>query len=160
MSIKMTEEFASAMVTVIPVVLLVATVEYHELSRRVSEETKSRVAEAVEAGTDGPQVVRDVLNSPLIKGLKNVQAAWYGVLTLHVLAEMYLIFWLADDKRPGDPPFALYVASIGCLGFLMVVAGVVSMTLLKSRETRRRLHALHVQLVRDQARQTAGESMD
>ncbi|QUC63005.1 hypothetical protein IOD14_43125 [Streptomyces sp. A2-16] len=132
----MTGEFASAMVTVIPVVLLVATVEFNEIEKR-ADETEQRAIEAARGeGLSDRQAMQSVSASPLLRGLRNLQTVWYAALTLHIFAEAYLIFWLADDARPADVFFAWFVSVTGCSGFVMLLAAVVAAKKIKNRKVR------------------------
>jgi hypothetical protein len=146
----MTDGFASAMVTVLPVILLVATVQYNELGKRAAEANRQLTAEALREGWDEARFVQLVEHSPLIRRLKGLQAWWWTVLFLHVMAEVYLIFWLADDARPGHPAFAMLVAGVACLGFSTIVVEIVLMTLAATSEELRRLAAMRARF--DQAR--------
>lgn len=150
MSLKMTDGFASAMVTVLPVILLVATVQYNELGKRAAEANRQLTAEALQDGWDEARFVQLVEDSRLIRRLKGMQAWWWTMLFLHAITEVYLIFWLADDARPGHPAFAMFVATVACLGFVTIVVEIVFMTLAATGEEVRRLAAMRARI--DQAR--------
>jgi hypothetical protein len=146
----MTEEFASAMVTVIPVILLVAVVEFNEGEKRAAEAARSLALEAQASGVEAGRVVRKVMNSRVLRRIKNVQSAWYAVLTFHVLAEGYLILWLADDHRPASPGYAWFVVLTACAGFLMTLASVVLTRAARGSETYRYLRGLHTQMLAEE----------
>jgi hypothetical protein len=135
----MTDDFASAMVTVLPVILLVATVQFNELGKRAREVTHQLTTEALRDGWNEVRFVQQVERSPLIRRLRGLQAWWWAMLTIHVLAEVYLIGWLADDGRPAQPGFAVLVAMTACLGFLTIAAEVALMTAATTTEELRRL---------------------
>ncbi|MFI0135569.1 hypothetical protein [Streptomyces luteogriseus] len=138
----MTDDFASAMVTVLPVILLVATVQFNELGKRAEETNRRLTTEALQDGWNEARYVQQVERSPLIRRLKGLQAWWWTVLTLHVMAEVYLVFWLADDGRPAQPAFAMLVATVACLGFVTIAMEIALMTLAATGEEIRRQAAM------------------
>ncbi|WP_327668006.1 MULTISPECIES: hypothetical protein [unclassified Streptomyces] len=97
---KMTEEFASAMVTVIPIIGLVATVE-------VSSHF-SRYLEMLERG-EGDMYSRRATTGA-VKG-------WVLIGAAHVVAEWMLVEWLVSTDRPESPKMAMFIAITGCVGF-------------------------------------------
>lgn len=100
----MTEAYASSMVTVIPVMLLIGAVEGAGLIRRWK---------------DDPGKIKDweVAALPL----------YLGVAFSHVVVEIVLMVWLATPHvRPKSPFLALSTASVAGVGFLSLIAAMVS----------------------------------
>ncbi|MFI7352021.1 hypothetical protein ACIBSR_37920 [Streptomyces sp. NPDC049936] len=103
MTYKMTDDYASTMVTVIPVILVVATVEFQALVKR---EPRPSARE----GLTG----RLAWDTALL-------VMWSGVIVSHAFVELKLIMWLATTERPESPQLAWAVAFIAWLGLACVV---------------------------------------
>ncbi|CAL9323429.1 hypothetical protein [Streptomyces sp. SudanB66_2053] len=104
MAFEMTEEYASAMVTVIPVLMIVATVEVQTLAKR-------REVQPPPDDANPWTVFRNY--GPM------VQLGLYGLLAAsHGVAELKLITWLATTQRDPDPTMARDTALIGMGGFV------------------------------------------
>ncbi|MFI8220219.1 hypothetical protein [Streptomyces sp. NPDC085932] len=104
MAYKMTDDYASTMVTVIPVILVVATVEFQALAKR---EPRPSARE----GLTG----RLVWDTALL-------VMWNGLIVSHAAVEMALITWLATTERPESPELARTVAFVAWLGLACVAA--------------------------------------
>ncbi|MFJ5829513.1 hypothetical protein [Streptomyces sp. NPDC093089] len=135
----MTEEFAGAMVTVIP---LLGSAEFLKVSGTFME----RLIPTLDR--EGLEVVHKLLGrqhdvatpsqpeepSPLERlGSmlhKEVRfwtnTAWLILACLHVYAEFRLIQWLATTERPEAPAMAQYVTKIATAGFVMLILGALA----------------------------------
>ncbi|MGW1089647.1 hypothetical protein ACWD4L_25820 [Streptomyces sp. NPDC002596] len=137
---KMTEEFASAMVTVIPIILLLGWAEVQKLSttyvakkapsldreiraamyRILSQEAGSQA----DADTSSGQEAENRKPPGQAKIFEGLFAVVWGVLAvLHVLAELYLVRWLATTERAPSPGMARNVTLIAGAGFVMLLVG-------------------------------------
>lgn len=133
---EMSEEFASAMVTVIPIILLLGWAEATKLSNvfvaakapAVDREVRAALVRIANDGTESPdrgdspqEPVRQV---PFARSLEVVLGLTWGVLAvLHVWAEVSLIRWLATTERPPSPDLAERVTEIAGAGFVMLLIG-------------------------------------
>ncbi|MEU1916153.1 hypothetical protein [Streptomyces massasporeus] len=97
MAYRMTDDYASTMVTVIPVILVVATVEFQALVKR---EPRPSARE----GLTGRLAWDPVL-----------LVMWNGLIVRRAAVEMKLIMWLATTDRPESPELAWAVAFISTL---------------------------------------------
>ncbi|MFF2475094.1 hypothetical protein [Streptomyces sp. NPDC058066] len=113
MQYKMTEEFAGAMVTVIPVILLVAAVEFITTIRQVEQWLDAAVEDPA-APPRSPHITNVLLS-----------LVWCGIAVAHIAAEVDLIKWLASVKRPADPGMARFVTEVAVIGFWSIVATAV-----------------------------------
>ncbi|MGW0121737.1 hypothetical protein [Streptomyces sp. NPDC003327] len=137
----MTEEFAGAMVTVIPIILLLGSAEFLKVSgtfmerliptldREGLEATHKLLGRQQEVATP-PQpeepLVLERLGSLLHKGVRFwTNTAWLTLACLHVYAEFRLIQWLATTERPEAPAMAQYVTKIATAGFVMLILGAL-----------------------------------
>ncbi|NEC72934.1 hypothetical protein [Streptomyces rochei] len=124
MAVEMTEEYASAMVTVLPVIMLVALVEFNNANaayRNTQLEYTQALLQAVRNGEIEP--------IPPSKWSRRAREAaymyWYAIVGLHIYAESLLIQWLASTERGPDPGTAEFVRAVGAWGFLTVICGFV-----------------------------------
>ncbi|MFE2645847.1 hypothetical protein ACFXDO_25245 [Streptomyces nigra] len=98
------------MVTVIPVIMVVATVEFLALIQRKAAEPPPA------QDMDSPLAWITVLRELLI-------LAFYATLIVsHCHAEILLIDWLASNDRPPSPEMARRIATTGISGFIAVTA--------------------------------------
>ncbi|MEU8528370.1 MULTISPECIES: hypothetical protein [Streptomyces] len=140
----MSTEFAAAMVTVIPVTLLLGGVEINTLQARRRQEAET-IQGLIEAAADRILARLAASESPDQRDLSIVsrkgrhdfheytvlQMMW-GIYTVAgILAEMYLVMWLALAEGPKTPWAANAVAWIGVYGFFLVLFS--SATLLMSQ---------------------------
>lgn len=112
MAYVMTDDFASTMVTVIPIVLIVGTAEVASLSRgpwEVSflEPNDTMIVRAFFA-------VRLMAKAGLI-------AWWSALVTAHVSVEVDLIMWLAHPDHPDTAALAERVVLVSTRGFYFVL---------------------------------------
>ncbi|MFG3721349.1 hypothetical protein ACGF8D_26470 [Streptomyces massasporeus] len=107
----MTDDYASTMVTVIPVILVVATVEFQALVKR---EPRPSARE----GLTGRLLWHTVL-----------LVMWNGLIVSHAAVEIQLIMWLATTDRPESPELAWTVAFIAWLGLACVAVLTALLTL-------------------------------
>ncbi|MFD5914269.1 hypothetical protein ACFWHL_36730 [Streptomyces massasporeus] len=128
----MTDDYASTMVTVIPVILVVATVEFQALVKR---ESRPSVSE----GLTGRLAWETVL-----------LVMWNGLIVSHAAVEMKLVMWLATTERPESPRLAWAVAFIAWLGLACVVVLTVLLTL-------GAVIRIHVAIFMDLVRDTKGQ---
>ncbi|MGW5449951.1 hypothetical protein [Streptomyces asiaticus] len=139
-AVRMTEEFASAMVTVIPIVLVAASLEMTALTKNSRDNGRRRreaVLAAIRSGTPEPAGVSRRRKAASVL----VLSGWYWSVILHVVAEVLLIRWLADSKRAADPQTAQFVQAVGIFGFVWVlIAGFIVTSVYNSeRKLERRL---------------------
>ncbi|MFD7184962.1 hypothetical protein ACFV90_33825 [Streptomyces sp. NPDC059904] len=117
--IKMTESFAGAMVTVIPIILVAAGIEtqqnFNKLADRMDEIRIALLEEGVEAAEKAARS-----RGTGFAGMPTVLGVMAVLFLSHVFVEFYLIFWLASTTRPANPGAALTVAITGFLGFALV----------------------------------------
>ncbi|MGX5215028.1 hypothetical protein ACWKT3_41200 [Streptomyces violaceus] len=118
----MTEEYVSAMVTVIPVVMVVATVEFQALIQR-------NAGILPDEDVDAPPRRHTKTLGELLLLL-----FWAALISSHVVAELYLIEWLVGTERPPNEQLAELTALIGIVGFIAVSA--FTMALLMGRQMR------------------------
>ncbi|WP_326710471.1 hypothetical protein OG758_15035 [Streptomyces sp. NBC_01474] len=109
----MTEEFAGAMVTVIPIILLLAGVEWHNRVKDDVDKAKQRL-EKLRRGESAPYE-----RPPMWRYFLDV--VWVALVVSHGIAEAYLITWLAGTERPAAPGWADFIATTGGAGFLLVI---------------------------------------
>jgi hypothetical protein len=95
---KMSEEYVSAMVTVIPIIMLVASVEVSALVRHGSW-----------------------LNTRPSAADKLLMVLFLFVFASHAVTEMALIRWLATAERPESPLTARMTFVVAGFGFLAVI---------------------------------------
>ncbi|MGV9693777.1 hypothetical protein ACWDUX_32295 [Streptomyces sp. NPDC003444] len=143
----MTEDFAGAMVTVIPIILLLGSAEFLKFSTAFVERLTPVVdREGVEAARAllGQEPVapspRPLLPPPIERTASMLNASlrrtlnigWIILAAFHVYAEIRLIQWLATTERPEAPAMAKYITEIAAFGFVMLVVGALLPTLLLS----------------------------
>ncbi|MFH8500657.1 hypothetical protein [Streptomyces coeruleorubidus] len=117
----MTDDFASTMVTVIPIVLIVGTAEVNAIVR-----TPVEVDPVREETLAGRVWLRLKL---LVKVV--VSIFWLGLIFLHAAVEAELIFWLASAERADDPQLAWEVAAASQMGFWFVTMTTVILVLIR-----------------------------
>ncbi|MFC9498385.1 hypothetical protein [Streptomyces sp. NPDC056982] len=120
--VKMTEEFVSAMVTVIPVILLVASVEYMTVVRDQRQrwmDYQEQLLEAIVNGAPEPRGPGKVARRAYAIAVR----FWNMVLAAHIAVEANLVVWLAGTKRPTAPSIALIVEWVAIIGFVSIVVG-------------------------------------
>jgi hypothetical protein len=137
---KMTEEFASAMVTVIPIILLLGWAEVQKLSttyvakkapsldreiRAVMYQILSQEAGSQPDADASPGQEAENRTPPeqakIFEGLFAI--AWGALAILHVVAELYLVRWLATTERAPSPGMARNVTLVAGAGFVMLLVG-------------------------------------
>ncbi len=137
MAYRMTDDYASTMVTVIPVILVVATVEFQALWNREPRPSAG-------GGVTGRLAWDTVL-----------LVMWNGLIVSHAAVEVKLIMWLATTERPESPDLAWAVAFVAWLG----LACVVVLTALLTLGAVLRVHvALLMDAVRDMRRHPSAGS--
>ncbi|MFI0964168.1 hypothetical protein ACH4S8_22555 [Streptomyces sp. NPDC021080] len=138
----MNEEYASAMVTVIPVVLLVASVEFSQIFTRLSAEWRRPIQEALEAAREG-RSQRLHHNKSRSRALYFLYFFWILVALSHILAEMSLINWLASSERKPYTGLAEFVSLTANIGFFSILIGAfVERVMAFGDEKRRRQEML------------------
>lgn len=110
LSYAMTDDFASAMVTVIPIVLLVGTAEVTALVR--TPITRDPVLESTTAGRAWLWLKR--------MGKKVISLAWLVLIAQHLMVEGDLISWLATAEHTNDPQLAKRTVLVSVIGFFFV----------------------------------------
>ncbi|AJF70427.1 hypothetical protein SVTN_40320 (plasmid) [Streptomyces vietnamensis] len=122
---EMSEAYASAMVTVIPVILLVAAIETSRFSSVIDEVRLQRANKVLEEAREGR-----VLSPDLPKAVVRWHLASYCIFGLlwisHLWAEMNLIFWLSYTEKDPDPALAVYVKWTAITGFWLVMFGAAA----------------------------------
>ncbi|MBB3081684.1 hypothetical protein FHS41_008242 [Streptomyces violarus] len=108
----MTDDFASTMVTVIPIVLIVGTAELQALMRMPELSDPSHIATPVRRAWLSVKVILKLILS----------LGWAALIFLHARVEVRLIFWLAAKDRKNDPALARDVVLTSVAGFLFVVS--------------------------------------
>ncbi|NEY36492.1 hypothetical protein GTU99_30830, partial [Streptomyces sp. PRKS01-65] len=137
---KMTEEFASAMVTVIPIILLLGGAEMLKLTKLYVEarfpEVNREVWEVLDLRPVHPET-GEPAEIPLPRresdgtaelspwGAFEIAFAglWGLVAVAHVYMEVRLIQWLATAGRPAAPVLAERVTWVAGAGFVMLLVG-------------------------------------
>ncbi|MEU2264905.1 hypothetical protein ABZ568_00325 [Streptomyces olindensis] len=119
----MTDDFASTMVTVIPIVLVVGTAE-------VATFTRTAIAELRNPDGTGRNNV-SVLSA--VKALVKLclAAAWTALVYLHADVEVDLIAWLATPERTNNQDLASRVVRVSETGFHFVVVVAVLLFLFR-----------------------------
>ncbi|MFE4664384.1 hypothetical protein ACFRI7_12560 [Streptomyces sp. NPDC056716] len=146
MPFKMTVEFASAMVTVIPIIMLVAAVEFNSFHRTLEDshnEVLHSMSEKIQAAGEGREIPAD-RHRP--RRTYWTVWAWLALWASQTGAEVQLIRWLAGDARQPDPLTAQIVANIAILGFAAVLVVPLIQQILDTRSRRLRLDAMVVEL--------------
>ncbi|GAA1275520.1 hypothetical protein ACFQ0Q_32345 [Streptomyces aureus] len=117
---KMTESFAGAMVTVIPIIMLVAGVEAAKAAKAATRSIEQMVQHALAQTAAGER------RAPVISPWQWVLlVAWAAVGLAHVFAETLLITWLGKTERPTAPGQALFITLVAVVGFFSVAMGPV-----------------------------------
>lgn len=125
MMLKMSGDFAGAMVTVIPLVMLMCAAEAKALyaywdSKADNLATEANAARAA-AGSDPLWAQRWMLRNPekLLPWIKTVMGTvyWFGMAAAHFLSEAGLILWLASARPPGIEHLAELVTVTAIWGF-------------------------------------------
>ncbi|WP_437004428.1 hypothetical protein [Streptomyces sp. enrichment culture] len=117
--VKMTESFAGAMVTVIPIIMLIAGTEYKKYAQKqiAALDRQLQDAGALASGADESETD----TSPGEVGPMLKSGAWAVLAMTHVLAEVKLIVWLASSEQEPEPGWATYIAYTGIFGFAITV---------------------------------------
>lgn len=102
MAYKMTDGFAEAMVTVIPVILLVGTVEFTAMAKRLKQ----------------GEVLTSLWQALLLPW-------WLLVATTHFVAEGALVLWLATTERSSNPWLAEFLAWTLLTGFATIMVSTL-----------------------------------
>ncbi|MEU5239745.1 hypothetical protein ACH4UR_25175 [Streptomyces lydicus] len=110
---EMTDGFASAMVTVIPVIMLAASVGMNNGIKLLTKHIE-RDIQRVEAGERVADDWESIARSCMA-------LVWILLTAVNVYAEYRLIFWLAANDRPKSPALTQFVAYTGAVGFAIVV---------------------------------------
>ncbi|MGW6747607.1 hypothetical protein [Streptomyces sp. NPDC055006] len=113
---KMTGDFAGAMVTVIPVIMLMAVAEANKYAKSVLRAVNAMLDYLTDEAVEEPPKPISAWHWPLT-------LAWLTLGMLHVVAEVKLIVWLAKTEHPAAPNQALFITIVASLGFLVVVMG-------------------------------------
>jgi hypothetical protein len=154
---KMTEEFASAMVTVIPVILLLAALEYSSL-RKADDQAEEKEVEEL---SERLRAARNGIDPPLSDAPRMrppnwwLSFFWYVLAATHVAAEMLLIDWLAQGAREPEPLTAQFIVWVARFGFFGVLLHPVVRHSYAVRARRRRLEAMRAEIAAEIARQQA-----
>ncbi|MZD16801.1 MULTISPECIES: hypothetical protein [Streptomyces] len=140
MDFKMSSDFASAMVTVIPIVLLIAAIEFSTAARSGRDRKMvhlRQVAEALSRSEPEPAAI-----SRSEKAVSNIAYMfWYLVFGTHIAAETMLVKWLAEVHHHDRPWLATFVVWVTSFGFVaVVVGGGFQMWLGAVRERSERVH--------------------
>ncbi|MGA5285436.1 hypothetical protein ACPCSK_34430 [Streptomyces griseoincarnatus] len=151
MTFKMTEEFASAMVTVIPIILLAASVEVSSLVNRqgaLQDELLRQLQQQIDAKRRGEEAAPLRVTDTGPTGCSGTALAlfWFLLSGAHVIAEYQLIMWLAGTERGDHPLMAKSIAFIGIIGFAAVLVGWLWNLVVTSRSRSRELARLSDQL--------------
>ncbi|EDY52685.1 hypothetical protein [Streptomyces clavuligerus] len=135
--LAMNPEFAAAMVTVIPVIILLAGVEVNAaLNRR--EQNQRLISDLVQAAQERCLARIHAGETPDDRDLKisrgdfayipessRTAALYWGTsCAAAFLAEWVLIYWLATDEKPRSSGLAWFIAFIACNGFACVLMGM------------------------------------
>ncbi|MFG2291474.1 hypothetical protein ACGFOU_36015 [Streptomyces sp. NPDC048595] len=127
MAYKMTEEFASAMVTVIPIILVASALEISAIAKTSRDNGRRRreaTLAAIRAGSPEPPAPSALAR----RAGKVIFLGWYVSGLIHILAEMSLIRWLAGTERAANPAMAQMVFSVATAGFAWVLgAGIFTL---------------------------------
>ncbi|MGX1564679.1 hypothetical protein [Streptomyces sp. NPDC055506] len=129
----MTDDYASTMVTVIPVILVVATVEFQALVKREPRPSP-----------------REGLTGKLAWEVA-LLVMWHSLIISHAAIEMKLVMWLATTERPESPELAWAVAFIAWLG-LMCVVGLTFLLMFGG------IIRVHIAMFKDLLRDTRSQS--
>ncbi len=151
---RMTEEFASAMVTVIPIVLVAASLEMTALtknSRDNGRRCREAVLAAIRSGTPEPAGVSRRRKAASVI----VLSGWYWSVILHVVAEVLRIRWLADSKRAAAPQTAQFVQAVGIFGFVWVLIAGLIVTSVYSTERKLERRLWEDEVTRERAARAA-----
>ncbi|MEU7397987.1 hypothetical protein [Streptomyces albogriseolus] len=136
MSVKMTGDFASAMVTVVPVTLLIAVTEisrYYALFAQASVKQMEERRAAIQLAMEQPtQMRRSVLNrwkkgsaSEAFRFMYRLYAIIMAtVLVPLVFVEIKLVGWLAKENPPASPGLA--TATIACAIWSFIIVGFLA----------------------------------
>ncbi|MEU8488676.1 hypothetical protein [Streptomyces sp. NPDC048641] len=172
---KMTGDFAGAMVTVIPIILLLGGAEMLKLSKMYVEaaapkhqQATAEILAAVYPGaevegpssTPSPHTSDDAAQpgEQLWASFEILFALVWGLVAVaHVYMEVKLIQWLATTERPAAPILAERVTGTATLGFVMLLVSAFGpifmialdpllVTLAKSRTTVGRILRLSLKL--------------
>ncbi|MER7477473.1 hypothetical protein ABTX60_07420 [Streptomyces sp. NPDC126510] len=124
MAYKMTEDFATTMATVIPIVLVVGTAEVATLSQNLHADLRAMNKDRV-------------IRQKTVLGVRALMKAligtyWAAMVLLHALVEVDLIAWLATPKRTDDPDLAAQVVHVSKDGFHFVAALTVILLLMRT----------------------------
>ncbi len=120
--VKMTESFAGAMVTVIPIIMLIAGAEYKNYAKKLIADLDRQLQAVGMDDVSDPVPESETDDSPPGRvTLRFKSAGWATLAMTHVLAEAKLIQWLASSHQEPEPGWATYIALTGILGFGITV---------------------------------------
>ncbi|MFJ7961589.1 hypothetical protein ACIQ62_35380 [Streptomyces sp. NPDC096319] len=129
------------MVTVIPVILLVAAIESSRFGSVMDELRLQRANKVLDEAREGR-----FLQPDLPKAVVRWHLASYCIFALmfvsHLWAEMNLIFWLSYAKKDPDPSLAVYVKWTAIGGFWLVTFGFIAQRQVASWSYRQEQEAL------------------
>ncbi|MGW4393569.1 hypothetical protein [Streptomyces sp. NPDC004685] len=113
----MTDSFAGAMVTVIPIILVAATVEIQQTYTKVADGLDHFINTYHSEGNEAALAIMDRRTS---MPARSVIVVMILLTASHLAAEGYLILWLAASGHPAHPWGAWLVTITGILGFSLV----------------------------------------
>ncbi|MET9760160.1 hypothetical protein ABZ016_14060 [Streptomyces sp. NPDC006372] len=134
MAYKMTGEFAGAMVTVIPIVMLLGAVEAKTMTDRVRGDLERTAASLLESARSaqsrqqlGLAAMAEFRRGYLWSTWRASLASfiWLAVGLAHLIAEMRLIHWFATDTQSDDPDLARFVFLVSFSGFAITLLSVM-----------------------------------
>ncbi|MGW6958774.1 hypothetical protein [Streptomyces chartreusis] len=143
---RMTGDYASAMVTVLPIVMLIGAVEAKAWSQRLDthlQRNADAAWERVQGGTGhsapDSRLIRLYLGGRRPRDVVvayGMVVAWFSIGLLHLLAEVRLMLWLASDTQSADPGLANFVFKVATCGFAVALGSSVGRLLLPSPDVR------------------------
>ncbi|MFE5966210.1 hypothetical protein [Streptomyces sp. NPDC056463] len=133
----MSPEFAGAMVTVIPIIILLASAEIGALLNR-RQQNQERIDGLVRAARERCVARIQAGQAPDVRDLEISRGAfpydressrvtifyWIVSGVLALVAEWLLIYWLAAEERPKSGALTYFIAVAALNGFYMVLMGV------------------------------------
>ncbi|MGW6159917.1 hypothetical protein ACWFRM_43580 [Streptomyces sp. NPDC055144] len=145
LTFKMTGDYAGAMVTVIPIVMLLCAVEAKAVYERWDKRADEVMARVVEAQAGGPdQLLRWFVRNPShwwpFLMVHMGTAWWWGLGLMHLVSEVGLIFWLATKEQPDAGWLAGLTAVTAVLG--MATVTIVGLLAVMVRTTKRHNEAV------------------
>ncbi|MFA3840554.1 hypothetical protein [Streptomyces aureus] len=113
----MTEAFAGSMVTVIPIILVAAAVEIQQTYTKVADDIDHLINTY---HSEGPDAALSVVDRRTETPSRSVIVVMALLTASHLVAEAYLILWLAATGHPAHPWGAWFVSITGIIGFSLV----------------------------------------